>query len=239
MPHQLCFPVKREYEATKARSADLWENCCEVVPSSVALSPVAKRRLFSSMAMYSGGRQAGEDDESLTGMMTERTTTEPYHPNHATHQRNQFWKLRYEVQQNQSLFDEKAQRIISFRLTALHRLARFNVRAIRETKVRQVLKQLLEPGGTPRHDKRRLRKRSQYLLRRLNGTIYANQQRGIRNTTWTTSENETGKDNGSPSKALTARSLPASWANSRAVRHALSVADDELPLSTNSFVAAP
>ena len=121
---------------------------------------------------------------------------EPCHPNHAIHQRNvsvikcnsnqktnqfkQFWKLRYEVQQNQSLIDEKAQQIISFRLKALHRLARFNVGAIRETKVRQVLKQLLERSGRLRHDKRRLRKRSQHLLRRLNGALYANQRRGTR-----------------------------------------------------------
>ena len=152
------------------------------------------------MALYSGGRQTGEDDESLTGMMTESTTMEPYHPNHATHQRNvsliksnskqktdqlkQFWKLRYEMQKKQSPFDEEAQRIISFRLTALHRLAMFNVGAIRETKIRQVLKQLLEPGRTPKHDKRRLRKRSQHLLRRLNGTMYANQRRGTRNAVW-------------------------------------------------------
>jgi hypothetical protein len=76
------------------------------------------------------------------------------------------WKLRYEVQQIQSLFDEKAQRMISSRLTALNRLARFNVGAIRETKVRQVLEKLLERGGTLRHDKRRLQKRSQCLLRK-------------------------------------------------------------------------
>src|SRR5689334_6008513 len=88
MPHQLCLPVKHEYEATKVSSVDLWENCREVVPSCVAVSLVAKRSLFSSMAMYSVGRQASKDNESLTGMMTESTTTEPYHPNHATHQRN-------------------------------------------------------------------------------------------------------------------------------------------------------
>jgi hypothetical protein len=51
MPHQLCLPVKHEYEAIEARSADLWENCRRVVPSSVAVSPVAERSLFSSMAI--------------------------------------------------------------------------------------------------------------------------------------------------------------------------------------------
>ena len=88
MLHQLCVLVKHEYEATEDRPSDLQEKCRELVPGSKAVSPVAERSLFSSMAMYSGGRQAGEDDESLTGMMTESTTTEPYHPNHTTHQRN-------------------------------------------------------------------------------------------------------------------------------------------------------
>jgi hypothetical protein len=87
MPHQLCVPVKHEYEATEDRLADLWENCREVVRSSVDVNPVVEGSLFSSMAMYSRGRQAGEDNESLTEMTTESTTTEPYHPNDATHQK--------------------------------------------------------------------------------------------------------------------------------------------------------
>lgn len=177
MPHQLCVLVKHEYEATEDRPSDLRESCHGVIPSSEDVNSVAEGSLFNSMALRSG-RQAGEDNESLTEMMTERTTTELYHPNHSTHQRNvsliksnseqqtdqlkQFWKLRYEVQQVQSPFVEKAQEMISFRLTALHRLAMFNVGAIRETKIRQVLKQLLVPGCTPKHDKRRLRKRSQH-----------------------------------------------------------------------------
>ena len=81
MPHPLCLSVKHEYEVTKHRPSDLRE----VVPSGEAVNPITKGSLFNSMALYSGGRQAGDDDESLTGMMTESTTTEPYHPNHATY----------------------------------------------------------------------------------------------------------------------------------------------------------
>ncbi len=86
MPHQLYVPVKHEHEETEDRPTDLWENCCDV-PSSVAVNPIIEGSLFSSMAIYNNGCQAGED-ESLTEMMTESTIIELYHPNNATHQRN-------------------------------------------------------------------------------------------------------------------------------------------------------
>ena len=56
MLHQLCVLVKHEYEATEDRPSDLQEKCRELVPGSKAVSPVAERSLFSSMAMYSCGR---------------------------------------------------------------------------------------------------------------------------------------------------------------------------------------
>jgi hypothetical protein len=54
----------------------------------VDINPVVEENLFTSMTIDSRGRQAGEDNESLTEMMTESTTTEPYHPDNVTHQRN-------------------------------------------------------------------------------------------------------------------------------------------------------
>ena len=88
MPHQLYVLVKHGYEATKDRPSDLQKNCREVTPSSEAVNPNAEGRIFNSMALYSSGHQAGEDNESLTEMMTESTTIELHHPNHPTHQRN-------------------------------------------------------------------------------------------------------------------------------------------------------
>jgi hypothetical protein len=77
--------VKDEYKATDNRPADLWENCLKVVWSSVDINPIVEESLFTSITIDSRGRQAGEDNESLTEMMTKSTTTEPYHPDNVTH----------------------------------------------------------------------------------------------------------------------------------------------------------
>jgi hypothetical protein len=78
--------VKPEYEAIEGARGPTGELPRD--PSSVVASAVADWSISSSMAMHSGGRQAGEDDESLTDMMTEITTLEPFHLDDATYQRN-------------------------------------------------------------------------------------------------------------------------------------------------------
>jgi hypothetical protein len=75
------------------------------------------------------------------------------------------------VQKLSTPFDEQVQRDISARLTELRRSAKFDANAICEIKVRCVLKDLLEWSRTLKHDKRRLRRRSQRLLKRLHGTV--------------------------------------------------------------------
>ena len=93
-----------------------------------------------------------------------------------TNQSKQFWLLRYQVQTFQPPFDEKAQADISARLTALHRLVRFDSTAMHEIKVRQVIIELLERTSELRRDKHRLRNRSLRLMKRLNRTIYAHRR---------------------------------------------------------------
>ena len=85
----------------------------------------------------------------------------------------QFWNLRYQVQKFHQPSHDQEEKDISFRLTALNQVARFDTKAIHEIRIRRAVKELLERSCTLGHDRRRLRKRSQHLLRRLNGTIYA------------------------------------------------------------------
>jgi hypothetical protein len=97
-----------------------------------------------------------------------------------TNQSKQFWLFRYQVQTFQHPFDEEAQADVSARLTALHRLVRFDSTAIHKIKVRQVIIELLERTSELRRDKHRLRKRSLRLMKRLSGTIYAYQRWPVR-----------------------------------------------------------
>ncbi|KAH6666387.1 hypothetical protein B0J14DRAFT_201685 [Halenospora varia] len=173
--------MKHEHEAAGAMLQDSWGHCRErALSSSDTVRPIAGWSFSDHMAMY-GGDHTGEDDGSLTEMMTENNPTQLSRPDEAAYQRNKFWNLRFEVQKIQPPFNEQAQKDISSRLTALHQLTRFNASAIRKIKIRQVLKVLLKWSCALRHDKRRLRKRSQQLLRRLNGTIHAYQRRGTSN----------------------------------------------------------
>jgi hypothetical protein len=143
------------------------------------------------MDMYHSERHIGDDGDSLTEM-NESGQAESFSHDDTRCQRNvsyiikvltkeltcnkQFWDLRYQVQKIQHPFHDRAQEDFSFRLTALNHVARFNAKAIHETRVRRAVKDLLRRSFTLRHDRRRLRKRSQHLLKRLSGTIYAYQR---------------------------------------------------------------
>jgi hypothetical protein len=74
-------------------------------------------------------------------------------------------------------FHEQSQDAVSTRLSALHRLIRFDPIAAQEIKVCQVIKELLERTAELRSDKFRLQKRSRCLLRRISGAMYAYQRR--------------------------------------------------------------
>ena len=93
-----------------------------------------------------------------------------------TNRSKQFWLFRYQVQTFQHPFDQEAQTNISARLTALHRLVRFDSTAIHDINVLQVIIELLERTSELRQDNHRLRKRSQRLMKRLSGTIYAHRR---------------------------------------------------------------
>jgi hypothetical protein len=139
------------------------------------------------MDMYHSERQIGDDMDSLTEI-NDAVQAESLSHGNARSQNDvsyimeiwtkaltcnkQFWDLRYQVQKMQYSFDDRAQQDISFRLTELSHIVRFNAQAIHETRVRRAVKDLLRRSLTLRHDRRRLRKRSQHLLKRLSGTIY-------------------------------------------------------------------
>jgi hypothetical protein len=55
----------------------------------------------------------------------------------------QFGHLRYQVQVIHPRFHEQSQKDISARLTALHRIGRFDAKAILRIEARQVVKELL------------------------------------------------------------------------------------------------
>jgi hypothetical protein len=89
-----------------------------------------------------------------------------------TNQSKHFWHLRYQVQEIGPLFHEQSQRAISTRLTVLNGIGRFDAKAILQTKVRQVVKELLRRVSELKQDKHRLRVRSRRLMRRLSGNIW-------------------------------------------------------------------
>lgn len=140
------------------------------------------------MAWFNSERQIDDDRQSLTNMI-DVSLAESYSHDVSRNVSNilevldqrtdlykQFWILRYQVQQFQPPFDDKLQKDISFRLTALHKESKFNAKAISETRVRLAVKELIKRSYTLPHDPRRLRKRSKHLLKRLNATIYAYQR---------------------------------------------------------------
>jgi hypothetical protein len=94
------------------------------------------------------------DEWGGLAMMNEDILPELCSPNEARYQRyvswiregsgqrtndsKQFWHLRYEVQEIPSPFHTQSQKDISARLTTLHRLSRFDTKAIHKVKLRQV-----------------------------------------------------------------------------------------------------
>ena len=54
----------------------------------------------------------------------------------------QFWNLRYQVQKFHQPSHDQAEKDISFRLTALNQVARFDTKAIHEIRVRRAVKEL-------------------------------------------------------------------------------------------------
>jgi hypothetical protein len=135
--------------------------------------------------MSSGASAQNPDDDygSLTEMMTEDNSAQlsgsmlnPIESNllllnvRATaNEFKQFWILRYEVQK--LALNEEVQCDISARLTLLRRVPTLEPNAIREVKMRQVAKRLLEQSRV--YDKYCFQRRTRHLLRRLNGTITA------------------------------------------------------------------
>lgn len=68
---------------------------------------------------------------------------------------------------------QRTQKVISFRLTALRHINKFNVNTLREVKVCYVLGVLLRWSATLNHDIHRLWKRTQRLSKRVTGTVNA------------------------------------------------------------------
>jgi hypothetical protein len=144
--------------------------------------------LLSKMATSYDDCHTGNDMGALT-VMNDDILTESSSRNDTRYQRDvswiqdlsgrrtnrsqQFWHFRYQVQKIQYPFHEQAQKDVSARLTILNRFVRFDCRAIHKIKVRQVIIELLERTSALKHDRYRLRKRSQRLMKRLSGTIYA------------------------------------------------------------------
>jgi hypothetical protein len=147
------------------------------------------------MAATNDDHHIGDDMDTLT-VMNEDIVMGASSPNDARYQRGvsripevleqrtnqlkQFWYLRYQVQEIHPRFHEQSQKDISARLTALHRLSRFDAEAILQIKVRRVVKELLKRISRLENDRHRLRMRSRRLMRRLSGTICAYRRWQIR-----------------------------------------------------------
>lgn len=152
---------------------------------------VSRIGLMSRMATSYDDRDIGSDMDALA-VMNDDILPESSSPGDTRYQRNvsvacvvskrktnqskQFWLFRYQVQNIRHPIDKDAQKAVSARLTALHRLVRFDSTAIHDINVLQVIIELLERTSELRQDNHRLRKRSQRLMKRLSGTIYAHRR---------------------------------------------------------------
>ncbi|KAH8595135.1 hypothetical protein B0O99DRAFT_623287 [Bisporella sp. PMI_857] len=136
-------------------------------------SNIAYDRIFilCSKALVSFSQASSTWSGSLT-VMNKNSLTDIFLPNTPDYERKQFWNFRWEVQRAPTL-SERAQQEISSRLTTLRHMTRLDALAIHETRIRRLVKELIERSRTLRCDRRRLRKRSKQLFRRLDGTIQA------------------------------------------------------------------